>query len=107
MIPTVVPIVVLLPSLGHRQFCVAGLARGHPDRGEAAIMGVPLPHLVLPALLLVHSCRVSVGVGHVHNVAMSGPGGQSGGNGVANLVGTMVLPDCVCVWPWQSSGPQW
>ena len=48
MIPTVVPIVVPLPSLGHRQFCVAGLARGHPDSGEAAIMGVPLPHLVLP-----------------------------------------------------------
>ena len=42
------PIVVPLPSLGHRQFCVAGLARGHPDSGEAAIMGVPLPHLVLP-----------------------------------------------------------
>ena len=29
MIPTVDPIVVPLPSLGHRQFCVAGLARGH------------------------------------------------------------------------------
>ena len=47
-IPTVAPIVVSLPSLGHRKFCVAGLARGHPDSGEAAIMGVPLPHLVLP-----------------------------------------------------------
>ena len=48
MIPTAHPIVVPLPSLVHRQFCVAGLARGHPDSGEAAIMGVPLPHLVLP-----------------------------------------------------------
>ena len=47
-IPVVEPIVVPLPSLGHRKFCVAGLARGHPDSGEAAIMGVPLPHLVLP-----------------------------------------------------------
>ena len=42
------PIVMPLPSLGHRRCCVAGLARGHPDSGEAAIMGVPLPHLVLP-----------------------------------------------------------
>ena len=42
------PTVMLLPSLGHRKICVAGLARGHPDSGEAAIMGVPLPHLVLP-----------------------------------------------------------
>ena len=48
MIPAVVPIVVPLPSLGHRQFCVAGLARKHPDSGGADIMGVPLPHLVLP-----------------------------------------------------------
>ena len=48
MTPTVVPIVVPLPSLGHRQFCVAGLARGHPDSGGAAIMGVPSPHIVLP-----------------------------------------------------------
>ena len=47
-IPTVDPIVVPLPSLGHRKICVAGLARGHPDSGEAAIMGAPLPHLVLP-----------------------------------------------------------
>ena len=45
-IPTVTPIAVPLPSLDHRQICVAGLARGHPDSGEAAIMGVPLPHLV-------------------------------------------------------------
>ena len=50
MIPTVDPIIVPLPSLGHRQFCVAGLARGHPDSGGAAIMGVPLPHPVLPLL---------------------------------------------------------
>ena len=42
------PIVVPSPSLGHRRFCVAGLARGLPDRGGAAIMGVPLHHLVLP-----------------------------------------------------------
>ena len=48
MTPTAHPIVVHLPSLGHRKICVAGLARGHPDSGEAAIMGVPLPHLVLP-----------------------------------------------------------
>ena len=41
MTPTSVPIVMPLPSLGHRQICIAGLARGHPDRGEAAIMGVP------------------------------------------------------------------
>ena len=41
------PIVMRLPSLGHRRFCVAGLARGHPDSGGAAIMGVPLHHLVL------------------------------------------------------------
>ena len=47
-IPVVEPIVVPSPSLGHRKKCVAGLARGHPDSGEAAIMGVPLPHLVLP-----------------------------------------------------------
>ena len=47
-IPVVEPIVVPLPSLGHRKICVAGLARGYPDSGEAAIMGVPLPHLVLP-----------------------------------------------------------
>ena len=47
-IPTVAPIVVPLPSLGHRKICGAGLARGHPDSGEAAIMGVPLPHLALP-----------------------------------------------------------
>ena len=47
-IPVVEPIVLPLPSLGHRKFCAAGLARGHPDSGEAAIMGVPLPHLVLP-----------------------------------------------------------
>ena len=47
-IPTVTAIVVPLPSLGHRQICVAGLARDTPDSGEAAIMGVPLPHLVLP-----------------------------------------------------------
>ena len=47
-IPTVAPIVVPLPSLVHRKICVAGLARGTPDSGEAAIMGVPLPHLVLP-----------------------------------------------------------
>ena len=48
MIPTAHPIVMPLPSLGHRRFCVAGLARGHPDSGGAAIMGVPLLHLVLP-----------------------------------------------------------
>ena len=42
------PIVTLLPSVGHRRFCVAGLARGPPDSGGAAIMGVHLPHLVLP-----------------------------------------------------------
>ena len=48
MIQTAHPIVVPSPSLGHRRFCVAGLANGHPDSGEAAIMGVPLPHLVLP-----------------------------------------------------------
>ena len=42
------PIVGPLPSLGHRQFCVADLARGHLDSGGAAIMGVLLPHLVLP-----------------------------------------------------------
>ena len=42
------PIVMPLPTLGHRRFCVAGLARGHPDSGGAATMGVPLPHLVLP-----------------------------------------------------------
>ena len=48
MIPAVAPVVVPSPSLDHRQFCVAGLARGHPDSGEAAIMGVPLPYLVLP-----------------------------------------------------------
>ena len=29
MIPTAHPIVVPLPSLDHRRFCVAGLARGH------------------------------------------------------------------------------
>ena len=48
MIPTVVPIIVPLPSLDHRQFCVAGLARGHPDSGGTGIMGAPLPHLVMP-----------------------------------------------------------
>ena len=48
-IPTVAQIVLPLPSLGHRKIYVAGLARGTPDSGEAAIMGVPLPHLVLPA----------------------------------------------------------
>ena len=48
MIPTVAPIVMPLPSLGHRKFCVAGFARDTPDSGGAAIMGVPLPHLVLP-----------------------------------------------------------
>ena len=48
MIPTDHPVVMPLPSLGHRRFCDAGLARGHPDSGGAAIMGVPLPHLVLP-----------------------------------------------------------
>ena len=47
-IPVVEPIVVPLPSLGHRKVCVAGLARDTPDSDEAAIMGVPLPHLVLP-----------------------------------------------------------
>ena len=46
--PTVDPIVLHLPSLGHRRCCVAGLTRGTPDSSEAAIMGVPLPHLVLP-----------------------------------------------------------
>jgi len=40
--------VVPPPSLGHRRFFAVGLARGHPDSGEAAIMGVPSPHLVLP-----------------------------------------------------------
>ena len=40
--PTVVP----LPSMGHRQCCVVGLTREHPDSGGAAIMGVPLPHIV-------------------------------------------------------------
>ena len=76
------PLVVPLPSLGHRKFCVACLARGHPGSGEAAIMGVPVPHIVLPfppldsssvccvlaiwwtapnvfALLWLHSCLVS------------------------------------------------
>ena len=48
MIPTAHPIVVPLPSLDHRRIFVVGLARGHPDSGGAAIMGVPLPHLVLP-----------------------------------------------------------
>ena len=50
MTPAVAPIVVPSPSLGHRQFCYTGLARRHPDSGGAAIMGVPLPHLVLPLL---------------------------------------------------------
>ena len=50
MIPTAHPVVMFLPSLDHRRFCDAGLARGHPDSGRAAIMGVPLPHLVLPLL---------------------------------------------------------
>ena len=54
MSPTVIPIVVPLPSLGHREICVAGLARGHPDSGEAAIMGVPLPHLVAQNPLLMY-----------------------------------------------------
>ena len=82
MIPVIEPIIMPLPSLDHRKFWVAGLARGHPDSGGAAIMGVPLPHLVLPflsldlssiwcvlatwwigtnvfALLWLHSCLVS------------------------------------------------
>ena len=57
-IPTVTPIVMPLPSLGHRKICVAGLARGHPDSGEAAIMGVPLPHLVLPSTMALALCVV-------------------------------------------------
>ena len=35
-------------SLDHQRFCDAGLVRGHIDSGGAVIMGVPLPHLVLP-----------------------------------------------------------
>ena len=48
MIPVVASLVVPLPSVGHRQFGVAGLASGHHDSGGAAIMGPPLPHIVLP-----------------------------------------------------------
>ena len=55
-IPSVAPIVVPLPSLGHRKIWTAGLARGHPDSGEAAVMGVPLPHLVLPGLVVGLVC---------------------------------------------------
>ena len=56
MIPTIDPIVVPLPSLGHRRFCVASSARGHPDSGGATIMGVPLPHLVF---FFLWTCRQS------------------------------------------------
>ena len=73
-IPIVTPIVVPLPSLGHRQICVAGLARGHPDSGGAAIMGVPLPHLVLPlsGCLSRHtSARATRGEARGHRSALA------------------------------------
>ena len=74
MIRTVDPIVVPLPSLGHRQFCVAGLARGHPDSGGAAIMGVPLPHIVLPlsGCLSRHTpTRTTRGDARGHRIALA------------------------------------
>ena len=73
-IPIVDPIVVLSPSLGHRKICVAGVARGHPDSGEAAIMGVPLPHLVLPlsGCLSRHTpTRATRGEARGHRIALA------------------------------------
>ena len=60
-------------------------------------------------MLFVNSLAVwlPVGVGHVHTVAMSGPGTQRDVNGVATVLGTMVLRGCVCVWQPRSSDPQW
>ena len=54
---------------------------------------------LIVCVLIAHrlAVSVSVGVGHVHTVAMSSPGGQSDVNGVANLLGTIVLRCCVCV----------
>ena len=53
------------------------------------------------------SVWVYTGVGHVHTVAMSGPGALHGVNDVATVLGTMVLRGCVCVWQSRSLGPQW
>ena len=47
MIPTATPIVMPLPSLDHRRFSMRVWQGDTLDSGGAAIMGVPLPHLVL------------------------------------------------------------
>ena len=48
MSPTVIPIVVPLTNWAIAKCALLVWQGDTPDSGEAAIMGVPLPHLVLP-----------------------------------------------------------
>ena len=84
-------------------FCPMMLLCGHVGRRRTHSM---------MALALCVVCASHLGVGvdrrrvcpHRRDV---GPWCTAGANGVATVLGTMVLRGCVCVWQSRSSGPQW